>query len=76
MDSLIRFAEFLAALWVVVGSVWLLYKGVLYVIASLVEVGMPEDEKNFSTTLACIIALGEVVFIGAVVLYLSGRLTQ
>ena len=70
MDALINFAKFLASLWVVVGSVWLLYRGVLYVRAAMTEAGLPKDEKRFSSPLAWIITLGEVAFIGAVILYL------
>ena len=74
MSSLINLAEFLAALWVLVGSVWLLYKGAVYVLAAVVERGMPKGEKSISVTVAWIIALSEIAFIGAVVLYLTGRI--
>ena len=76
MNSLISFAEFLAALWVIVGSVWLLYKGAIYVLAAVVERGTPKDEKRISTTLAWIIVFGEAAFIGAVALYLTVGLTR
>ena len=75
MTSLISFAEFLAEMWVVVGSVWLLYRGVVYVFGAVVERGLPKDEKNISVVWAWIIVLGEIAFVGAAVLYLTGSLT-
>ncbi len=73
MAALIRFAGFLASLWVIIGSGWLLYRGVLYIMGAMTEAGMPRDEKSFSSFLAWVIALGEAAFIGAVMLYLLGR---
>ena len=69
MAALIRFAEFLASLWVIVGSVWLLYQGIIYIGCAMTEAGLPKDEKRFSASLAWVIGLGEVAFVGAVILY-------
>lgn len=76
VQPLISLAEFLVSLWVLVGSVWLLYRGAVYVLAAVVERGAPKDEKQISVTIAWIIALGEIAFIGAVVLYLTGAFAQ
>ena len=70
-ESVIHLAEFVASLWVLAASVWLLYRGVLYIRAAMAEAGMPADEKRFSPLLAWMIAFGELAFIAAVVLYLS-----
>jgi len=69
-DSVIHFAEFLASLWVIVGSVWLLYQGIVYIMAAMTEAGMPADEKRFSPFLAWMIAFGELAFLAAVALYI------
>jgi hypothetical protein len=73
-DAVISLAKLLAALWVVVGTMWLLYRGVMYILAAATEVGMPAEEKEFSPVGACFIAVGELAFLAIVCLYFVGRL--
>lgn len=49
---------------------WMPYQGVVYIRASLTEIGMPSEEKRFSLVTAFFVALGELVILGAVGLYL------
>jgi hypothetical protein len=43
---LIPLAELLAALWVIVGAVWLFYKGITYILAALTKVWDTSGSKK------------------------------
>jgi hypothetical protein len=73
METIIAVANLLAALWIIIGTLWLLYQGVVYVMVVLTEVGLPRDEKRFSVFAAVMIVLGEIAIVGAVGFFLYVR---
>ncbi len=79
MDTIVAVANLLAALWIIIGTLWLLYQGVVYVMVVMTEAGLPRDEKRFSVFAAVMIVLGELAVVGSVgyllyVRWLAGEL--